>query len=273
MDLLSISRVIWKHKLLVIPVALVTLAAASYLLAFSKPLYQMTNDYVIAPPPSAPSATQIAENPGLAKINPNNVYARFYDQSIIADALVSRMSGQFAQDMLVKEGADPRNTVAITSVNGSTEPGVQVTATGSTAAEALTTSRLVGAALTHNLYTLQSAQQTNPYYMFTALQVATSGAPKVKVSSTLRSVLAVLGVGVLLLFLAVSLGDAIDKRRAERRSSAKHAVNDGSPSAWAPDSAPMWQPPTTGENPPNPIRGVPNYANGHTPYVVEAPGE
>ena len=92
MDLLSISRVIWRHKLLVLPVVALTFAACFYFVAFSKPLYEMTDDYVLAPPPAAPTAAQIAENPSLAKINPNNVYARFYDQSIIADALVARMS-------------------------------------------------------------------------------------------------------------------------------------------------------------------------------------
>ena len=155
-------------------------------MAFSKPLYEMTDDYVLAPPPTAPTPAQIAENPSLAKISPNNVYARFYDQSIIADALVARMSSQLTQAALLKEGADPRNTVTITSVNGTTEPGVEVLGTGSTAAQALRTSDLVGAALTHNLYALQRAQGTNPYYMFTAIQVATSGAPQVKLSSTLR---------------------------------------------------------------------------------------
>ena len=42
MDLLSISRVIWRHKLLVFPVFVLTFAAAFYFLAFSKPLYETT---------------------------------------------------------------------------------------------------------------------------------------------------------------------------------------------------------------------------------------
>ena len=131
----------------------------------------------------------------------------------------------------MKEGADPRNTVTLTSVNGTTEPGVEVLGTGSTAAEALKTSGLVGAAVQHNLFALQSVEGTNPYYMFTAIQVATSGPPQVKLSSTLRSVLAVLGVGAVLLFLVVSLGDAVDKKRAERRSQEMRAMVDETPSA------------------------------------------
>jgi len=270
MDLLSISRVIWRHKLLVLPVVALTFAACCYFVAFSKPLYEMTNNYVLAPPPAAPTPAQIVENPSLAKINPNNVYARFYDQSIVADALVARMSSQVTQNELVKKGADPRNTVTLTSVNGTTEPGVEVLGTGSTAAEALKTSDLVGTAMQHTLFALQSVQGTNPYYMFTAIQVATSGPPQVKLSSTLRSILAVLGAGAVLLFVVVSLGDAVDKKRAERRSQEMRAMVDETPSAGELESSSMWQPTLIYDHPQKPPH-VPNYANGDNPQVVEAP--
>jgi hypothetical protein len=270
MDLLSISRVIWRHKLLVLPVIALTFVAAFYFLAFSKPLYEMTDDYVLAPPPTAPTAAQIAQDPSLAKINPDNVYARFYDQSIIGDALAARMSSQLTQSALVKEGADPRYTVTLTSVNGTTEPGVEVLGTGSTVAESLKTSDLVGVALKNNLYDLQSAQGTNPYYMFTAIQVANSGPPQVKLSSKLRSVLAVLGVGALLLFVVVSLGDAIDKKRAERRSQAMRAMVDEIPSAGEDDSASTWEPALVYDDLQSPPH-VPSYSNGGGPQRVEAP--
>ena len=261
MDLLSISRTIWRHKLLVLPVVALTLVTAFYFLALSKPLYEMTDDYVFAPPPPAPTAAQILQNPSLAGINPENVYARFYDQSIIADAVVAQMSSQPIQSLLVKEGADPRNTVTLTSVNGTTEPGVEVLGTGSTAAEALNTSNLVGAALKQNLYALQSAQGTNPYYMFTAIQVASSGPPQVKLSSKLRSVVAVLAIGAILLFVVVSLGDAIEKKRAERRSEAMRAMVDEIPSAGGHNSVSTWEPALVSDHPQG-AHHMPSYANG-----------
>jgi Chain length determinant protein len=270
MDLLSISRTMWRHKLLVLPVVAVTLIAAFYFLALSKPLYEVTNDYVLAPPPAAPTAAQIIENPSLGKINPNNVYARFYDQSIIADALAARMNSQVSQTTLVKEGADPRNTVTLTSVNGTTEPGVEVLGTGSTSAEALKTSELVGAALRQNLYDLQSAQGTDPHYMFTAIQVASSGAPQVKLSSKLRSVLAVLGLGALLLFVVVSVGDAVDKRRAERRSQGMRAMVDAIPDSGEDDSSATWEPALIFDDAQR-SSDVPSYPNGGGPQRAEAP--
>jgi hypothetical protein len=260
MDLLSISRVLWRHKLLVIPVVAVTLVAAFYFLAISSPLYQVTDDYVLAPPPTAPTAAQIAENPSLAKINPNNVYSRFYDQSIIADALTARMSSQITQSTLAKEGADARSTVTLASVNGSTEPSVEVVGTGSTAAEALKTSGLVGAALKSNLYSLQNAQGTNPYYMFTAIKVASSGPPQAKLSSKLRSVLAVLALGALLLFIVVSLGDAIDKKRTERQSQTMRAMVDEIPD----------EPARIYDHPQSPSHES-HFTNGGNSQKVEAP--
>ncbi len=271
MDLLSISRVVWRHKLLVLPVIVLTFVAAFYFLAFSKPLYELTNDYVLAPPPTAPTAAQIAADPSLAKINPNgNVYARFYDQSIIADALVARMSSDQVQSALLKQGADPRNTITITSVNGTTEPGVEVLGTGSSAAEALKTSDLVGFALQSSLHDLQSAEGASPYYMFTAVQVASSGPPQVKLSSKLRSVLAVLGIGVLLIFIVVSLGDAIDKKRQERRSQAMRAMVDEIPSVGNHDSPSTWEPALVHDHPQSPPH-APSYSNGGGPHRVEAP--
>lgn len=223
MDLLSIARILLKHKLLVVPVIVLTLLGVVYVAAFSKPLYEMTLDYAFVPPPGPPSAAQIAEDPALANVNSNNVFSRFEDQSIIADSIVSRMSSSTTQQTLVDHGADKRFTVLPVTLYNSPEPMVEVTGTGSTPAEALKTGNLVSTALERSLYTLQRAQGTDPTYMFSALQVASSP-PQMKVSGKLRSIVAVLGVGAVLVFVAASVGDAIDKKRAEVRSNAEPTV-------------------------------------------------
>jgi capsular polysaccharide biosynthesis protein len=215
MDLLSIGRILWRHKLLVIPVIVLTLCGAAYVALFSKPLYETTRDYVFVPPPTAPTSAQIAQDPSLAQ-STDNVFTRFYDQSIIADSLISRLSSATIQQALVDQGADSRYTVSPITLYGSSQPMVELMGTGSTPAKASTTVELVSRSLVHNLYVLQSQQGTAPGYMFTALEVASSP-PLLKVSSLLRSLVAVLGVGVVLLFVVVSVGDAIDKKRAEAR--------------------------------------------------------
>jgi len=271
MDLLSIARIMLKHKLLVIPVVALTLIGVVYIAAFSKPLYETTADYVFVPPPAAPTAAQVAQDPNLANVNSTNVFSRFNDQSIIADAIVGRMSSASTQQSLVNAGADKRFTVTPISLYGSPEPMVEVLGTGSTAAEALKTSTLVSAALQRSLYSLQRAQGTIPAYMFTALQVSSSP-PVIKVSSMLRSIVAILGVGVVLLFILVSVGDVIDKKRAGARAGAGHTVvaNGSAPHAQpvaANGSAPRAQPVAANGAPANGVTARPAELHLWTPIV------
>lgn len=266
MDLLSIARILRKHKVLVIPVVVLTFLGVVYFAAFSKPLYETTADYVFVPPPGPPTAEQIALDPTLANVNSGNLFSRFDDQSIIADAIVSRMSSASTQQTLVNQGADSRFTVTPISLYGSPEPMVEVLGTGSTAAEALKTSSLVSAALERSLYSLQRSQGTNSTYMFTALQVASSP-PVIKVSSTLRSIVAVLGVGVVLLFVLVSLGDAIDRKRAEARGGAESTV---ATNGYAPQGNPVATNGAAAPAPPVATNGV--AANGVAANGVAANG-
>jgi hypothetical protein len=169
------------------------------------------------------------------------VFSRFEDQSIIADSIVSRMSSTTTQQTLVNQGADKRFTVSPVTLYDSPEPMVEVTGTGSSPAESLKTGNLVSTALEHSLYTLQRAQGTDPAYMFSALQVASSP-PQIKVSGKLRSILGVLGVGAIFVFIVASVGDAIDKKRAEAGSTL--AVNGKGPQRLprAQPELPLWTP-------------------------------
>jgi hypothetical protein len=106
--------------------------------------------------------------------------------------------------------------------------------------------------------------------MFTAIQVATSGPPRVKLSSKLRSVLAVLGIGALMLFVVVSLGDAIDKKRTERRSQTMRAMVDQIPHAGERHATSTWEPALIYDHPQSPLSS-PAMQNGGNPQRLEAP--
>jgi len=218
MDLLSITRTLWRRRVLVVPVVALTIAGLAYVAVLTKPLYQMTIDYVFVPPPNPPTPAQIAQDPSLGMVDSINVFSRFSDQSIVADSIISRMTSSSMQQELVDAGADKRFTVSPVSLYGSPEPMVEVAGTGSTAAEAQRTGALVGAALRRSLYSMQRSLGTNPDYMFTALQVGSSP-PRLKVSGKLRSMAAVVGVGALLLFMVVSVADALEERRGETQGS------------------------------------------------------
>jgi hypothetical protein len=214
-DLLRISRILRRHKLLTFPVVILTVLGMGYALVGTKPLYQSTADYLLSPPPSAPTPGQLAADPSLAKANYDNVYARLPDLSVVVDIVAAKITGTAESQALLAQGADPRFSIAPVEKYGSPTPILEVTGTGSTAAEALKTRELVSAASIRDLYSMQASQGTSPFYMINALPMATTS-PRLKVSSKLRDVIAVVALGGFLLFLAVSIGDAIDKKRAER---------------------------------------------------------
>jgi hypothetical protein len=63
---------------------------------------------------------------------------------------------------------------------------------------------------------IQSAQLVDDRYMVTAVQTEAVQGAQLKESSRLRSLLGVLGAGLVLLFVAVSIGEAIRSLRKER---------------------------------------------------------
>jgi hypothetical protein len=92
---------------------------------------------------------------------------------------------------------------------------VEVTGVGSTPQAAVHTAELVGAALTREVDRVQTTQHVDPRYMIKAQQVVAPNSPKQQVSSKLRPLIAVLAIGAILLLLAVSAAEALDRLRAE----------------------------------------------------------
>ena len=97
MDLLNISRKIWRHRLATLPVIALTLLGTIYIVALKAPEYKVSSSYVLINPPPPPTADEIARDPKLAQINPNNPYTRFSDQSVIVSLLSSSLSNDSAR--------------------------------------------------------------------------------------------------------------------------------------------------------------------------------
>jgi hypothetical protein len=184
--------------------------------------YQADASSILMAPPAPPTPEQIAKNPALGRINTNNSYLRFGNLSIIVSLLSQTLTTQGEQQALVNQGADPRYTVALSDLYSTGAPIVQITATGDSAYSAIRTAQLVSRALNQTLYTLQHAQGTNPAYMITTLEISTPAHAQLMVSSKLRSVIAVLGLGALMLFVVISTMSA----RAQRRVSPRRAATD-----------------------------------------------
>jgi uncharacterized protein involved in exopolysaccharide biosynthesis len=74
MDLYSVAHTLLRHKMVVLPIALLTLIGCFGVIAVQKPVYQSSATYILTSPPPAPTAAQIARDPALGKIDANNPY-------------------------------------------------------------------------------------------------------------------------------------------------------------------------------------------------------
>jgi hypothetical protein len=221
MDLLAIARKIWRHRLATVPVIVLTLCGAVYVVAVKEPLYEATSTYLLVNPPAVPTADEVARTPGLSQMRADNPYTRFTDQSVVVDVLARSMSTDSARRELVRAGADPGYTVEPAAQFGSSKPIVQATGTGPTPRTAIRTARLVGRAVLGELERMQQVQQIDSRYQITALQVEAPDTAKLQPSGHIRMLIGLLALGVVLLFIVVSL---IDGLQAVKRNRAQHAA-------------------------------------------------
>lgn len=216
MDLLLIARKIWRHRLFTIPVILLTIAGAAYTIAVKEPLYQATSSYLLINPPPAPTEEEIARNPELGKIRADNPYTRFADQGVVIDVLVRSMSTESARRSLVRAGADPGYEVSSAVRFGASSPIVQISGTGSTPEAAIRTAKVVGHAVTGELDRMQAVKRVDARYRITPLQVEFPDGARLQPSGQLRMLVGVLALGTILLFIVVSVTDALEGLARER---------------------------------------------------------
>ena len=96
MDLLSIARKIWRYKLSTLPVLFLTLCGAIYVVAVKEPVYEASSSFILINPPAPPTAEEIARDPALGRINSDNPYTRFSDQSVVVEVLASSLTSPSA---------------------------------------------------------------------------------------------------------------------------------------------------------------------------------
>jgi hypothetical protein len=235
MNLLSIARKIWRYKLLTVPVVLLILCGAVYVVAIKAPVYEASSSYILINPPDPPTPEEVARDPSLARINADNPYTRFSDQSVIVEVLASSMANESAKRGLLNAGVDPRYKVEPASEFGFSSPIVKITAQVATPVVAVWSAMLVGNAVTRELQTMQQAEGTDSQYRIKANRVDTPDGAQLRASGQLRSLVGVVGLGAVLLFLVVSVGDAVTTLRRERaRRPAPSSLAAGE-TPWSPE--------------------------------------
>jgi capsular polysaccharide biosynthesis protein len=214
MSLLLIFTKLWRYKLVTFPIVGCILAGAFYVVAVTAPTYESSGTYILVNPPPLPTDAEIARNPVLGRIHDDNPYARFSDQSVLAQILASRLNSDNTRLSLAKRGADPSYTAAPSAEFGMSAPILQITGTGTSAASAVTTANIVGQALATELDKMQAVRGVDKGYRIKAEAVVAAHDARLKPSGKLRSLVAVFVLGTIVLFMAISILDAVSALRA-----------------------------------------------------------
>ena len=215
MDVLGIVRALKRHWRWTVPIAVVVVIVAGYVYLSTPTTYEATASYVLFPPPAAPTPDEIKDNPLLGFVKADNPYARM-DQAVVVDLVAKRVTNDTNRQRLEAEGADPGYDVVTGGVYGVASPTADMQGTGDSPEEAMATAKLVGKDFTANLRELQQAQGTDDTYLVRAVEVDPPSSATEKVSSRLRSMLAVLALGAVVVFVAVSIGEAFENVKRER---------------------------------------------------------
>jgi hypothetical protein len=238
-DLLLIARKLWHYKLATLPVVVLTLCGAVYAVAVKDPVYEAKSTYVLINPPAPPTAEEIARDPALGRVNADNPYTRFADQSVVVQVLTGALNSESARRALQDAGADSRYTVAPSAELGYSSPIVQITGVGATPRDAVHSAELVGEALKRELDLMQEERGVDPQYEIKTHQVEPPTGAELRASSQARTLVAVLALGAILLFVVVSAADALSALRRDRVEREAWSGPAGDGETW---SAGPWPP-------------------------------
>jgi capsular polysaccharide biosynthesis protein len=225
MDLLSIVNSLWRHKIIAIPVIIFTAMAAFYIVKLKPPVYQVSASVLLANPPGPATQAQIAQNPELKNINPYNAFAGYGNLQVVADILIEVLTSPASQSALTQAGVDPRYTVALSTDYGD-PPIIDITGEGASAQKAILSANVISATIKADLVHLQLGEGIASHYNITAINLVTPTQARPSSSGKLRSLIAVLGLGLILLFVAVSVTDGIERRKRDS-SAGRGAVANG----------------------------------------------
>lgn len=256
MDLFGLTGTMWQHKRATIPVILLTLLGAFYVVAVKAPTYQAKASILLSNPPAPPTAAQIAANPGLGRVNTNNPFTSLGSLDFVADVVIEVVTADAAKQALVQEGANPNYQVIIDPSLGS-PPAINVTGVGSTAQIAIRSAQLVAMAISKDLHQLQVDQNVDSKYMVSSIEYIKPTSASSSKSSKLRTMIEVVAAGFILLLVAVSVSQGLAERKGGRKSRRrKSASSTGgdyepvrSPSAETYDRS-QWLPERIGESRP-----------------------
>lgn len=208
MDPVAVLKTLWRYKIFVLPVILLTAVAAVYMFAYAPRTYEAKMTYAIVSP-KTPTAEDIERDPALGLLNTDNPYLRSADTSLVAQVVVTRLNDVATGDYLADRGLSTNYKVE----RPSDAFLIDISGISDDKAQAIATSKALGERLTEDLRTIQSVNGASDRYLFTSLAVAAPDKATEQFSSRLRSVIVVVVAGLVLTLGAVSLARSIETSR------------------------------------------------------------
>lgn len=218
MDVLGILGALKRHRLLSLIIVVLTIGGAGLIYVKSPTYYEASATYAL-PNPNTPTAAQLQADPALAKLNSNNPYLYFPDQTTIVGVLSAQMTSTAEQARL--RGAGAQGSYSVGPSNSISAGGrlVEVRARTNSPGTAINTVNVVSKEMTRLLHSMQAVNGAAEQYIIPAVLVTPAEQATAKVSGKLRSAIIMIVVGIIALFAAISIADAIGSRRPRRQPS------------------------------------------------------
>ncbi|HEU4998667.1 MAG TPA: hypothetical protein VFT68_06950 [Lapillicoccus sp.] len=211
MDLLNVLRTLRRFKWTTLTIGALTLGAIAALVFVVPKVYQVDAAYVLVNP-NVPSEAELAARPDLAAENRDNPYLRFSSQSMVGQVVATRMSSDEVRRDLLAQGISDDYVVAPSNDFGGAGQIVTVSGVGPTPEAASHATEVIVARMGQELRSMQKVYGAVDRYLITQIPVQAPGEAKRVVSGQLRSVIAVGGVGLVVLFAVISVRQAMEAR-------------------------------------------------------------
>jgi hypothetical protein len=253
-DLLNVLRTLRRFRWTTLTVATLSVGAIAVLVLAVPTVYQVDAAYVLVNP-SVPSDTELATKPDLAAENRNNPYLRFSNQSMVGQVVATRMSSDDVRHDLQAHGISDNYVVSPSGEFGGAGQIVIVSGVGPTPEAASHATDAIVARMNDELRSMQKVYGAVDRYLITLIPLQAPGEAKRVVSGQVRSIIAVGGVGLLVLFAAISVRQAMEARPKDALTAAtpppEPAAAEAARTGLAPNSA------TLSADSPAPMAGTP----------------
>jgi hypothetical protein len=214
-DPIAVLRTVWLHRIVALPIIVLTVLAAVYVYQFAPRSYESSSTYAMINP-DIPSEHDVLKNPQLGNLNPKNPYLRSSDPSLIVQVLLTKLNDSSTADLLTSQGLSDEYTVSrgVGGINGFL---VDITGEGETPAKSIATTQALGHILQKYLYDAQKVNGADDAYLFSSLVVATPDKATEQFSSRLRALIVVFLAGVVMMFGAVSIARSMAANKDRRK--------------------------------------------------------